>query len=397
MITNIQFLRALAALGVVWYHTNFLLWNGAHTEFQGVSLFFVISGYIITLVSEKKNENFLAHRFIRIAPIYWIATILFIIFFYFLPFKYRLIILALFPLLLLFKIRHRFIEKVPVFRYIPWLICAFMIFLTLRSFRHEIIMAYYNNYFSLKALIAGFLFIPYPDINGDLHPVIGIGWTLNLEVFFYLIFGLCLLIHKKSAPVVTCAILLLFKFYNYFIGCDSNICRFYAHDYTSYFILGVVVYYLYEAVTKFSIPVTKTMALCFTAISTAILLTTNISSIFHFYGLGFYAGPTMLVFSALLCHHTNLRFNNKLFLLLGNASYSLYLTHAFILETMRMILDYYHLPDFSDCLPSTLATLSLSAGFALLFYTLVEYPLLVKLREFVDRKSPKPVRIAPDA
>jgi len=59
MIKNIQILRAFAALAVVFYHTDFLLWGGLHTEFQGVAVFFVISGFIIPRVAQRELFSFM--------------------------------------------------------------------------------------------------------------------------------------------------------------------------------------------------------------------------------------------------------------------------------------------------------------------------------------------------
>jgi peptidoglycan/LPS O-acetylase OafA/YrhL len=40
MITNLQLLRGLAALGVAIYHTNIRV-NGVHSELMGVAIFFL--------------------------------------------------------------------------------------------------------------------------------------------------------------------------------------------------------------------------------------------------------------------------------------------------------------------------------------------------------------------
>ena len=67
-------LRGLAALAVVVYHTAYLI-NGAHTDFLGVCVFFVISGFIMTLVSRETADRFLVKRLVRIVPLYWICTV----------------------------------------------------------------------------------------------------------------------------------------------------------------------------------------------------------------------------------------------------------------------------------------------------------------------------------
>ena len=69
---EIQGLRAIAVLLVVFYHSN-LIFNGG---FIGVDVFFVISGYVImkSLLSEYEHtnaisvRNFVARRIRRLIP-----------------------------------------------------------------------------------------------------------------------------------------------------------------------------------------------------------------------------------------------------------------------------------------------------------------------------------------
>jgi exopolysaccharide production protein ExoZ len=76
VISNLQFLRAFAALGVVLYHANFQLVPGVHTDLQGVAIFFVVSGFIMCFITRDGADHFLGNRFVRIVPIYWLFTLL---------------------------------------------------------------------------------------------------------------------------------------------------------------------------------------------------------------------------------------------------------------------------------------------------------------------------------
>ena len=75
MIQNIQALRAFAAISVALYHTGYNLF-GVSTDFYGVAVFFVISGFIMCHISMRNgSENdpkiFILHRIVRIVPLYW--------------------------------------------------------------------------------------------------------------------------------------------------------------------------------------------------------------------------------------------------------------------------------------------------------------------------------------
>jgi exopolysaccharide production protein ExoZ len=84
-ILSIQALRGIAAMLVVLVHINNVEHKYYSTHFLragswgwiGVDIFFVISGVVISLVTERQFQNtqsaltFLYHRFTRILPIYW--------------------------------------------------------------------------------------------------------------------------------------------------------------------------------------------------------------------------------------------------------------------------------------------------------------------------------------
>lgn len=84
---SIQLLRGVAALMVVMQHSHIafspvektqLWWWPGFSDFGylGVSVFFVISGFIIAQVLSAKDfslRDYLWHRFMRIYPLYWIV------------------------------------------------------------------------------------------------------------------------------------------------------------------------------------------------------------------------------------------------------------------------------------------------------------------------------------
>lgn len=110
----------------------------------GVPIFFVISGLVMTLSTENLSTDttgariFLLRRFIRIVPLYWLAT------------GAKVIVALAVPIV----VNH--------------------------------------NHFNLEHAIKSFLFIPYFNEAGDLRPMHGVGWTLFHEVYFYLLFAACL-------------------------------------------------------------------------------------------------------------------------------------------------------------------------------------------------------------
>lgn len=149
---NVQCLRFLAAAAVLIGHTQhesaarlsppWFFWGA------GVDVFFIISGLIMYVQSSEAfgrpgaASEFIRHRLQRVVPIYWIFTALMIAS----------------TLLLTAHIDHK--------------------------------------QTSAPHITASFLFFPWPNEFGKLHPILGVGWTLNYEMLFYAIFGASLLFRR---------------------------------------------------------------------------------------------------------------------------------------------------------------------------------------------------------
>jgi len=98
---DIDGLRALAVLGVIFYHSEILInevliFSGG---FLGVDIFFVISGYLITSIIYKENKvkkfsfiNFYIRRIRRLLPALLVVLFVSLIFSYFLflPVEFKL-------------------------------------------------------------------------------------------------------------------------------------------------------------------------------------------------------------------------------------------------------------------------------------------------------------------
>ncbi|MEJ1936292.1 acyltransferase, partial [Nostoc sp. NIES-2111] len=135
-IASIQYLRAAAALAVVIHHVAFQLRIPLEVAAAGVDVFFVISGFIMvsmTLRADTEPLRFLWQRIARIAPLYWIIT---------------LGIAA------------------PAILYPQ----------SIRDLGPD-----------LERLVLSLLFIPHLSEHGDPYPLLIPGWTLNYEMFFYIL------------------------------------------------------------------------------------------------------------------------------------------------------------------------------------------------------------------
>jgi exopolysaccharide production protein ExoZ len=155
-LISVQVLRALAALGVTIFHLrpyfgiNLGIRDVLPTYLSvgaaGVHVFFVISGFVILHSSAKligqpgSSREFFVRRCIRIVPLYWGVSLV----------------------VLLHTLVQHGASALP------------------------------------RSAIASFAFIPAARSNGLMYPIVVPGWTLNFEMFFYVVFALGLLYRRNS-------------------------------------------------------------------------------------------------------------------------------------------------------------------------------------------------------
>ncbi len=146
-IDSLQVLRAIAAAAVMFFHGTGMMekshgysfLDGFFAQgFSGVDLFFVISGFIIyhtTVDTGMSRREFVRRRLIRIYPIYWLVS--------------------------------------------------------------AILLAYYlvrsgaDNAFTPASVLASFLLLP------TSHYILGVAWTLVIEIAFYALFAVTYFIHPR--------------------------------------------------------------------------------------------------------------------------------------------------------------------------------------------------------
>ena len=161
-LLSLQVLRAAAALLVLIHHAGYdvdtIAERTGRTAFGldrffdwsfGIHLFFVISGFIMVRTargfgSARGSLVFLTRRLIRVVPLYWLMTSL------------VLVGAVLAPELL----------NMPIG--------------------------------GLDVAVGSYLFVPVLRAGGELRPVLGQGWTLDYEMFFYVLFATSMLLPRRS-------------------------------------------------------------------------------------------------------------------------------------------------------------------------------------------------------
>jgi len=330
LLFNLQFLRGLAAVGVVFYHTGFRLAGDWHTDFSGVAIFFVISGFIMCFITREDADRFFVKRFIRIVPMYWLST--FVMFF--------------------------------LHRLSPWSV----------------------NPPVAADLPRSLLFLP-----SEQMPILGVGWTLNFEVYFYLVFGLALWIDRRLAPLIS-AVFVYAVFALDQRGYGGFLTHYYSHDYIHYFLAGMALFYIWTFGSVL-FPGWPVRAIC-------------VAGLIFFFGSQFVRPlwpdwvltyywwfPPFVVVCALFMESSGAPITWRPVVLLGDASYSLYLTHIIFFGVGNAFLQALHMPAPSEsaAVMSFEVVTATLLGIAVHLY--VEKPFLRKVAHVLggSRKISEPV------
>src|SRR5260370_21484140 len=56
-----------------------------------------------------------------------------------------------------------------------------------------------QSFLNAAMLATSYAFIPYPNRAGEAYPLYGVGWTLNYEMFFYVLFASAIVLRREAA------------------------------------------------------------------------------------------------------------------------------------------------------------------------------------------------------
>jgi peptidoglycan/LPS O-acetylase OafA/YrhL len=82
-------------------------------------------------------------------------------------------------------------------------------------------------------------------VPSDQSPLLGVGWTLNFEVYFYVVFAAALLVSRRFAPLIAAGIVYAVIKAND-LGVDNFLIKFYSHGYIHFFLYGIALFYVWS-------------------------------------------------------------------------------------------------------------------------------------------------------
>jgi exopolysaccharide production protein ExoZ len=294
---SLQYARGIAALAVVYFHAvlasvNAFAGRGAPLPWVGafgVDLFFVLSGFVMWASTAGRvisPGEFYRRRLIRIVPFYWLMTT---------------VLLAL-ALLMPGAAETTVVKPAHA--------------------------------------IASYFFVPWPNpgmagrpISDVMTPLLVPGWTLNYEMFFYLLFGLVLILDGTwrfrallfGLPLVMIACFLLSRY--------SLAVEFYGSFRLLEFAGGVVLCRVMSKNTGREVgAISGSCAVILGAIALPIIEAAQWPG--HVLWLGL--SSLTILWALLNLERQGHMPDSRLLKLLGDASFSIYLTHIFAIAGLRV-------------------------------------------------------------
>jgi peptidoglycan/LPS O-acetylase OafA/YrhL len=250
----------------------------------------------------------------------------------------------------------------------------------------------YSTTVSLAGFIQSILFIPYKTEIRE-HPILEVGWTLNFEMFFYLIMFLCILFvkNKKYLTILCASILIVLIIALNIVNSDIYPLSVYQNGLFPEFIYGMALYHCYDFYNK------RFSADKFKAIKIAVFMSIAVMSIAYLvvsdiYGSRissnrniYYGIPALTLTASLLLLEKYIGNNRiiKLGLKLGDASYAIYLFHPFIILFLSRIVFpkiFGNNSIFILELVKLILALALTVFFTVLLYYFVDKPIQNYLR-----------------
>ena len=286
---SLQYLRALAALAVVYSHSVIQVDSFEavlpHRGSFGVDVFFVISGFIMVYIARSGDTpaRFLYNRVRRVVPLYWFFTLL------------MAAVLLLAP---------------GIFK---------------------------TTVFSWTTLLQSLLFIPHYSLShpDSLWPLVAPGWSLNYEMYFYTCFALSLFVAARFRLVSITVLILLVYLISIAAGNgsptdtrDPALPAFYGNAIVFEFVFGMAIAAAWQRGWRMPTAVAWSSL----AVGTAVLV---LPAEVHAPRLIQFGIPSaMIVFATISLRMPEVRWC----VVLGDASYALYLSHLFTLGVLRKLL-----------------------------------------------------------
>jgi exopolysaccharide production protein ExoZ len=346
-VVSIQILRAIAVLFVVFHHIylteikyghgetlipNFLGLLGA----SGVDLFFVISGFVMVMVTRGKfarpieSVRFLSSRATRVYPLYWV---------------YSLILLAVFLI------------------------------------RPDLVNSSESNQANI---LESFLLIPTARL-----PLLMVGWSLLYEIYFYIVFAILLLFPEKFlvyelmgwAGLVAIANLAALQFGFKLSPIVTLITRPFVFDFVFGGLIASRVHDGKHTASVLALAIGLGMVVC---VPSLYFIKITLAFPEEWLRLAIFGIPyALVVYGAVALESGGGVVLLSPLKVIGDASYSIYLSHVFVVTALGRLWGWAAIPGIADNSVVIILMAAAAIIWGLMSYRFLEVPLLAWSRRFV--------------
>ncbi|NTZ39148.1 acyltransferase [Enterobacter sp. JMULE2] len=290
-LESIQILRALAAFLVVFNHVgayvysqmkgdSFFMSTGfVYMGGFGVHVFFCISGFIMAY-SHKGDHgirsalSFMGKRVWRIYPIYWVWTII-----------------------TLFALKQQYLSD-------------------------------------FNLLVNSLILTPDIYPNGQGRLILGQGWTLQYEMYFYLVFGLCVAFANRYLFTLISLIIVAVMIYAP-SHIEGQYSFFFGNNIVLDFIMGILCAWIYRKYSHLSINNIIPVSICVLGFAASCWLTLSVGGMDRLYSMGL---PAFII--VLACPFIKVKDGafTRFLVFCGEASYTTYLCHLIFIPLVALLI-----------------------------------------------------------
>lgn len=342
----VQYLRGIAATLVVLHHA-LRPRDGYFRPFEtdvnfgrpGVLIFFVISGFIMMHACRQESPVvFAKRRFIRVVPLYWIMT------------------LAYFAI----------------------------------AVRGDIAMG--EPFRQLGNLVRSLLFIPHYHIGvtDQIWPILVPGWTLNYEMFFFALFAFGIATGRPA--IVTSLLLVALVLAGWAFPSDNALWVTWTNEFLLLFLAGICLALLWQRYSLRRLTLAFPVGLGLLVVSACKLLPEA------WIVPSFFVCAILTVGGTLALQDRYPDASSSLLARIGDASYSIYLSHTIFMIVLYKALILLPLQGWAQFLVVMAVSLVTCTAVGIAIYEMVERPLIRKLRRqppTIREQCPPPRGTAP--
>ncbi|WP_066387768.1 acyltransferase family protein [Helicobacter himalayensis] len=366
-LASLDSFRGIGAFCVVVYHLfvvgGFSEWAFFRNSHLFVPLFFVLSGFIIPYVYDRNNfsfAKFMRTRFFRIIPLHWLMLLTFI--------------LLEFGNLFVFHFLHIQLKNEP-----------------------------FTDTKALSELVPNFLllqsWLPFTESLSFNGP----SWSLSVEWYAYVFFGFCMFLPKVLRYGIFCAIVV-----GYYAGA-LEFLRYEAREGLLYFAGGVLSYFIFTQILKMRIFLQKwckSACVGFGILEIAVVVFAGIIVGFGMRNLALLSFSLLILTFALSNYRNALACGGgaidrflclKPFRYLGKISYTIYITHFFLISVMKALsallskkLNFYQMIPMASGDGDTKLYIDFGSSLLANIYLALNIILVLLLADFLYRVVEKP-------